>query len=38
MDMATRVQFLYDAVGILHSVNTLGKGMIPIILLPSMGK
>ena len=36
MDTATRVQILDDTDCILHSTNTLGKGMNPIILPPAM--
>ena len=35
---ATRVQILDETDCILHSTNTLGKGMNPIILPPPMGK
>ena len=38
MDTATRVQILDEANYILHSTNTLGKGMNSIILPPAMGK
>ena len=38
MDTATRVQILDQTDCISHSTNTLGKGMIPIILPPAMGK
>ena len=38
MDTATRVQILDEADDISHSINTLGKGMNPIILPPVMGK
>ena len=38
MDTAARVQILDETDCILHSTNTLGKGMIPIILPPAMGK
>ena len=38
MDTATRVQILDETNCISHSTNTLGKGMNPIILSPSMGK
>ena len=38
MDKATRVQILDEADCILHSTNTLRKGMNPIILPPAMGK
>ena len=38
MDTAIRVLFLYKTDCISHSTNTLGKGMNPIILPPSMGK
>ena len=38
MDMATQVQILDKADCILHSTNTLVKGMNPIILPPAMGK
>ena len=38
MDTATRVQILDETDCISHSTNTLGKGMNPIILPPSMGK
>ena len=38
MDMMTRVQILYEVDCISHCVNTLGKGMNPIILPPAMGK
>ena len=36
--METRVQILDEAVYIVHSTNTLGKGMNPTILPPAMGK
>ena len=38
MDTATRVQILDQTDCISHCVNTLGKSMNPIILLPAMGK
>ena len=38
MDTATRVQILDETDRISHSINTLGKGMNPIILPPAMGK
>ena len=38
MDTATQVQILNEAVCILQSTNTLGKGMNLIILSPVMGK
>ena len=38
MNTVTRVQILYETVCISHCTNTLGKGMNPIILPPSMGK
>ena len=38
MDTATRVQILDEIDDILHSTNTLGKGMKPILLPPAMGK
>ena len=38
MDTATRVQILDEADCISYSTNTLGKGMNPVILPPSMGK
>ncbi len=38
MDTATRVQILNEAICISHSVNTLGKGMNPIILASTIGK
>ena len=38
MKLATRVLILDETVCILHSANTLGKGMNPIILSPAMGK
>ena len=38
MDSATRVQILDETDGISHSTNTLGKGMNPIILPPTMSK
>ena len=38
MDTATRVQILDQPNCILHSTNTLGKGMNPIILPLAMGK
>ena len=34
----TRVQILDETDCISHSINTLGKGMNPIILPPAMGK
>ena len=37
MDTETRVQILDETDYISHSTNTLGKGMIPIILPPAMG-
>ena len=37
MDMVTQVQILDKAVCISHSVNTLGKGMNPVILFSVMG-
>ena len=38
MDTATRVQILNETDCISHSTNTLGKGTIPIIPFPAMGK
>ena len=38
MDTATRVQILDETDCISHSIDTLGKGMNPIILPPAMGK
>ena len=38
MDSATRVQILDETDSISHSINTLGKGMNPIILPVAMGK
>ena len=38
MDRVTRVQILDETDCTSHSTNTLGKGMNPIILPPSMGK
>ena len=38
MDTVTPVQILDEADYILHSTNTLGKGMNPIILPSAMGK
>ena len=38
MDTVTRVQILDETGCISHSINTLGKGMNPIILPPAMGK
>ncbi len=38
MDTATRVPIQDDTDCILHSANTLGKGVNPIILPPVMGK
>ena len=38
VDTTTRVQILDEPDYILHSSNTLGKGMNPNILLPAMGK
>ena len=38
MDTVTQVQILDETDCISHSINTLGKGMNPIILLPGMGK
>ena len=38
MDTAIRVQILDETDCISYSTNTLGKGMNPIILPPSMGK
>ena len=38
MDTVTRVQLLDEAVCILHSANTLRKGMNPTILLSTIGK
>ena len=38
MDKAARVQILDETDCILHSTNTLGNGMNPIILPPAMGK
>ena len=38
MDTPTRVQILDLTDCISHSINTLGKGMNPIILPPAMGK
>ena len=38
MDTATRGQILDETDCISHSINTLGKGMNPIILSPVMGK
>ena len=35
---ATRGQILDDSVSILHNANTLGKGMTPIIVPPTMVK
>ena len=37
MDTATRVQTKDETDCISHCTNTLGKGMIPIILPPAMG-
>ena len=37
-DTATRVQILDESDCISHSINTLGKGMNPIILSPAMGR
>ena len=38
MDTVTRVQTLDETDCISYSINTLGKGMNPIILPPAMGK
>ena len=38
METAPRVQIMDEADRILHSTNTLGKGMNPIVLPPAMGK
>ena len=38
MDTATRVQILDEIDCILQSFNIFGKGMIPIILPPAIGK
>ena len=38
MDTATQVQILDKIDCISYSINTLGKGMNPIILPPAMGK
>ena len=38
MDTAIRVQIVDETDCIVHSTNTLGKGMNPIILPPAMGK
>ena len=38
IDPATRVQILDETDCISHSLNTLGKGMNPIIPPPAMGK
>ena len=38
MDTATRVQILAETDCILHSINTPGKSMNPIIPPPAMGK
>ena len=38
MDTDTRVQILDKTDGISHTINTLGKGMNPIVLPPAMGK
>ena len=38
METVTQVQILDEAVCILHSANTIGKGMNPTILPPVMGK
>ena len=38
MDTARQIQILNKSVCILHSINTLGKGMNPIILPPAMDK
>ena len=38
MDTATRVQILDEADCISQSINTLGKGMNPLIFHPAMGK
>ena len=38
MDTVTQVQILDETDCSLHSTNTLGKGMNPIILPPTMGK
>ena len=38
IDAATRVQILDEDDYILHSTNTLGKGISPIILPPAMGR
>ena len=38
MDTETRVQILDETDGISHITNTLGKGMNPIILPPTMAK
>ena len=38
MDTVTQVQILDETDWILHSTNTLGKGMNPIILPPAMGQ
>ena len=38
MELATRVQFLDEAVCISLHTNTFGKGMNPSVLLPAMDK
>ena len=38
MDTATQVHILDETDCISHSTNTIGKGMNPIILPPTMGK
>ena len=38
MDTATQIKTLNGVFYISHNVNTLGKGMNPIILVPAMGK
>ena len=38
VDTVTPVQILNEIVCISHIANTPGKGMIPLILIPSMGK
>ena len=38
MDTTTQFQILDETDYILHSTNTFGKGMNPIILPPAMGK
>ena len=38
MDMTIQIQILDKVDCLLHSTNTLGKGMNPIIPLPAIGK